>query len=315
MDKKSKIYVAGHRGLVGSAILRALLENGYENLIYRTHAELDLSMQGDVEAFFKKENPEYVFLGAARVGGICANDTYPADFIYGNIMIESNVIHSSYKYGVKKLLFLGSSCIYPRLCPQPIREEYLLTGPLEATNEAYAVAKIAGLEMCKFYKRQYGCNFISAMPTNIYGINDNFDMQNSHVLPARIRAFHEAKVRGLDKVVVWGTGRPRREFLYADDLASALLFLMENYDGESHINIGTGKDIEISGLAGLIADITGFKGVIEYDPSKPDGTPQKLLDVSKITGLGWKYRTSLEEGIRKTYEWYVKNCRQPGESI
>lgn len=306
MEKNSKIYVAGHRGLVGSAIIRRLEAGGYTNLLYRTHRELDLISQASVLSFFEKEKPDYVFLSAAKVGGIQANNTYPADFIYQNLMIETNIIHSAYLAGVKKLLFLGSSCIYPKLCPQPIKEEYLLTSALEPTNEAYAIAKIAGLEMCKFYKRQYGSNFISAMPTNLYGINDNFDLNNSHVLPARLRIFHEAKQAGLKEVVVWGTGKPRREFLYVDDLADALVFLMEHYNGEEHVNVGTGEDLEIGELVSLIAKIVGYQGKIVNDLTKPDGTPQKLLDVSKLTGLGWKYKTGLEEGIRKTYEWYMK---------
>lgn len=307
MDKSSKIYIAGHRGLVGSSILRLLEKEGYKNIIVKTHKELDLTRQADVEDFFKKERPEYVFLSAAKVGGILANSTYPAEFIYQNLAIAINVIHASYLYGVKKLLFLGSSCIYPKLCPQPIKEEYLLSGYLEKTNEAYAIAKIAGLEMTKFYREQYGCDFISAMPTNLYGPNDNFDLKNSHVIPALIRKFHEAKVNNKPQVEIWGTGTPRREFLYIDDLASALLFLMENYSDSTHINVGTGEDISIAELAEFVKKITGYKGEIVYDSSKPDGTPRKLLDVSRIKNMGWQPKYSLEEGLRLTYEWFNKN--------
>lgn len=305
-NKHSKIYVAGHRGMVGSAIVRRLKELGYTNLVYRTSKELDLRRQADVEKFFEEERPEYVFLAAAKVGGILANNTYPADFIYDNLMIETNVIHSAYKYGVKKLLFLGSSCIYPKYAEQPIKEEYLLTGSLEPTNEAYAIAKITGIELCKFYRRQYGCDFISAMPTNLYGPNDNFDLQTSHVLPALIRKFHEAKVRGDKEVVIWGTGKPRREFLYVDDLADACIYLMLNYSDEMHVNIGTGEDIEIRELAEIIKEIVDFEGEIVNDLSKPDGTPRKLLDVSLIHSLGWRHKTGLREGIEKIYEWYLK---------
>ncbi len=307
MDKNSKIYVAGHRGLVGSSILRLLEKEGYKNIIVKTHKELDLTRQKDVEEFFKNEKPEYVFLSAAKVGGILANSTYPADFIYQNLAISMNVIHSSYLYGVKKLLFLGSSCIYPKLCPQPIKEEYLLSGYLEKTNEAYAIAKIAGLEMAKFYREQYGCDFISVMPTNLYGPNDNFDLKNSHVIPALIRKFHEAKINNKPEVEIWGTGSPRREFLYIDDLANALLFLMENYSDSIHINVGTGEDVTIAELAELIKKITGYNGKIVYDTSKPDGTPRKLLDVSRLNSLAWRPKYSLEEGLRLTYEWFNKN--------
>jgi len=306
MDKNSKIYIAGHTGLVGSAILRKLESEGYSKIILKTRKELDLTNQKMVFDFFESERPEYVFVAAAKVGGIHANSTFPAEFIYQNIMIQSNIIHASYLYKVKKLLFLGSSCIYPKLCPQPIKEEYLLSGPLEPTNEAYSIAKIAGLEMCKFYKRQYGCNFISAMPTNLYGINDNFELNTSHALPALIRKFHEAKIQGKEKVTIWGSGKPRREFLYVDDLADALLFLMDNYDEEIHINIGSGKDVEIEELARTIAKIVGFDGDIEHDYTKPDGTPRKLLDVSRINQLGWKYKTELDEGIKLTYDWFTK---------
>jgi len=279
---------------------------GYMNLIARTHAELDLTRQRDVEDFFDKERPEYVFLAAARVGGILANSTYPADFIYSNIVVQSNVIHSSYLFGVKKLLFLGSSCIYPRDCPQPMKEEYLLSGYLEPTNEPYAVAKIAGIKMCQSYNRQYGTNYISVMPTNLYGPNDNFDLQNAHVLPALIRKFHEAKVADQKEVVVWGTGSPRREFLYIEDLADACVFFMNNYNSSEIINIGVGKDISIRELALMVKEIVDYNGELVFDTSKPDGTPRKLLDVSKLSSLGWKAKTSLEEGIKKTYEWYAE---------
>ncbi len=304
MNKDSKIYVAGHRGMVGSAIVRNLQAKGYTNIIGRTSNELNLMRQEEVERFFKEERPDYVFLAAAKVGGIHANNTYPAEFIYNNLMIESNIIHSAYKYGVTKLLFLGSSCIYPKMAPQPIKEEYLLTGPLEPTNEAYAIAKISGIELCKFYRRQYGCDFISAMPTNLYGINDNFDLETSHVLPALIRKFHEAKMNGEKEVVMWGTGKPKREFLYVDDLADACVHLMNNYNDEIHVNVGTGEDVEIRELAQIIKDVIGYKGEIINDLSKPDGTPRKLLDVSLLESTGWKYSTNLEEGVRKVYEWY-----------
>lgn len=308
MEKNSKIYIAGHRGLVGSAIVRALESQGYTNLIYRTHAELDLLDQDKVSKFFEENKPEYVFAAAAKVGGIGGNSKYPADFIYENLQMQNNVIYSSHVHKVKKLLFLGSTCIYPKNPPQPIKEEYLLTGPLEFTNEAYAVAKIAGLMMCKKYKEQYGDNFISAMPTNIYGPGDNFDPETSHVMPALIRRFIEAKKNKAEKVVVWGTGKPYREFLHSDDLASALLFLMEKYDDSEHVNIGVGKDLTIKELAELIKKIVGYEGEIEFDTSKPDGTPRKLLDVSKIMALGWEPKISLEEGIRTTVEWYEKQA-------
>ena len=306
MKKDAKIYVAGHHGLVGSAIVRRLAKAGYGNIIARSSAELDLRRQIDVEEFFTKEKPEYVILAAARVGGIHANHTYPADFIYDNLMIETNTIHAAFVSKVKKLLFLGSSCIYPKLCLQPIKEEYLMTGLLEETNEAYAIAKICGIELCKFYRRQYGCDFISAMPTNLYGINDNFDLKTSHVMPALIRKFHEAKVSGSDNVVLWGTGTPRREFLFVDDLADALLFLMENYSGESHVNIGTGVDLQIKELAQSIRRVVGFEGGIIHDLDKPDGTPQKLLSVDLLHSLGWKHKVDLEDGIRKVYKWYLE---------
>lgn len=306
MNKDSKIYVAGHRGLVGSAIVRNLEERGYTNIIYRTHKELDLTRQVEVEKFFEEEKPEYVFLAAAKVGGIHANNTRPAEFIYDNLMIESNIIHSTYKYGVKKLLFLGSSCIYPKFANQPIKEEYLLTGELEPTNEAYAIAKITGIELCKFYRRQYGCDFISAMPTNLYGINDNFDLETSHVLPALIRKFHEAKINNQEEVVMWGTGKPLREFMYVDDLADALVHLMLNYSDEIHVNMGTGKDLSIGELAQIVKEVVGYEGKIVNDLSKPDGTPRKLLDVSRLEATGWKYKTELREGIEKVYKWYLE---------
>lgn len=307
MNKDSKIYVAGHRGLVGSAIVRNLEERGYTNIICRTHKELDLTRQADVEKFFEEEKPEYVFLAAAKVGGIHANNTRPAEFIYENLMIESNIIHSAYKYGVRKLLFLGSSCIYPKFATQPIKEEYLLTGELEPTNEAYAIAKITGIELCKFYRRQYGCDFISAMPTNLYGINDNFDLETSHVLPALIRKFHEAKINTQEEVVMWGTGKPLREFMYVDDLADALVHLMVNYSDEIHVNMGTGKDLSIGELAQIVKEVVGYEGKIVNDLSKPDGTPRKLLDVSRLEATGWKYKTELREGIEKVYKWYLEN--------
>ncbi|MCC6323940.1 GDP-L-fucose synthase [Candidatus Nomurabacteria bacterium] len=307
MNKDSKIYVAGHNGLVGSAILRELNKNGYNNIITRNHFELDLTSQINVEEFFKIEKPEYVFLAAAKVGGIVANNTYPADFIRDNLIIQTNVIENAYKNGVKKLLFLGSSCIYPKNSTQPIKEEYLLTGELEPTNKAYAVAKIAGIIMCQSYAKQYGANFISVMPTNLYGENDNFDLQNSHVLPAMIRKFDDAIKNNLNEVVLWGTGAPKREFLYVDDLANACVFLMNNYNSPEIINIGTGVDLSILELANMIKEIVGYKGSIIWDSTKPDGTPRKLLDVSKIEVLGWKYTIGLEEGIKRTCGWYKAN--------
>ncbi|MGN6342143.1 MAG: GDP-L-fucose synthase [Ginsengibacter sp.] len=305
MEKNSKIYVAGHRGLVGSAIVRKLQKEGYQNLILRTSAQVDLRDQQAVKDFFEKEKPEYVFMAAAKVGGINANNTYPAEFLYDNLCIQNNVIHQSYRNQVKKLLFLGSSCIYPKNAPQPIKEEYLLSGYLEPTNEAYAIAKIAGVKMCQFYHKQYGCNFISAMPTNLYGPGDNYDLKNSHVLPALLRKFHEAKEKGDATVTVWGTGKPRREFLHADDLAEACLFLMEHYNDPGIINIGVGKDISIGEMAQMIQKISGFTGELVFDTSMPDGTFQKLLDVSKINALGWQPKISFEEGLKKTYEEYV----------
>ncbi|MHB0976067.1 MAG: GDP-L-fucose synthase [Candidatus Aquicultorales bacterium] len=306
MERDAKIYVAGHTGLVGSAILRRLGKAGFANIVTRTSKDLDLRDCRAVDDYLRDERPEYVFLAAAKVGGILANDTYPADFIRDNLAIQTNVIHSAYKYGVKKLLFLGSSCIYPKMCPQPMKEEHLLAGALEPTNEPYAVAKIAGIIMCRSYNRQYGTNFVSVMPTNLYGPNDNYDLRNSHVLPALIRKFHEAKLSGGSSVAVWGSGKPRREFLHVDDLADACLFLMERYDGGDLVNIGTGQDLTINELAGLIKNVVGFEGGIEFDASKPDGTPRKLLDVSKLTALGWSPKIGLEEGVRQTYEAYVE---------
>ncbi|NOZ24820.1 MAG: GDP-L-fucose synthase [Nitrospirae bacterium] len=316
MDSSSRIYVAGHRGLVGSAIVRRLRAGGYREIITRTHAELDLTRQAEVEEFFERERPEYVFLAAAKVGGIVANNTYPAEFIHTNLMIQTSVLHASYLSGVRKLLFLGSSCIYPKFAPQPMKEEYLLTGELEPTNEPYAVAKIAGIKMCQAYNRQYGTNFISAMPTNLYGPNDNFDLETSHVLPAMIRKFHEAGSAGRP-VVLWGSGSPRREFLHVDDLADACVFLMENHDvradsGPDLINIGTGKDITIRELAELIRETVGFDGPVQWDSSRPDGTPRKLLDVSRMRALGWEPKISLRQGIEQTYDWYLRNAAHAG---
>lgn len=309
MNKNSKIYVAGHRGLVGSAIVRNLQEKGFNNIICRTHKELDLTNQNEVRKFFEEERPEYVFLAAAKVGGIHANNTYPADFIYENLMIQNNVIKAAHDFEVKKLLFLGSTCIYPKMAPQPIKEDYLLTGSLEETNEAYAVAKIAGLEMCKFFKRQYGDNFISCMPTNLYGPNDNFDLKNSHVLPALIRKFHEAKVNNSEVVEVWGTGNPLREFLYVDDMADACVFLMENYDGEQHVNIGTGVEVSIRELAETVKEVVGFEGELVFNTDMPDGTPRKLTTVDKLNGLGWKHNIELREGIKLAYNWFLENYK------
>jgi GDP-L-fucose synthase len=307
MEKTSKIYVAGHRGMVGSAIYRKLQQEGYTHIITKTSKELDLRNQSDVEKFFENHQPEYVFLAAAKVGGILANNTYRAEFLYDNLMIQSNVIHASYKYGVKKLLFLGSSCIYPKLCPQPMKEEYLLSGYLEPTNEPYAIAKITGIKMCEAYRDQYGCNFISAMPTNLYGPNDNYDLNNSHVIPALIRKFHEAKINHQKEVIVWGTGTPRRELMHVDDLADACLFLMKNYNEKKFVNVGTGKDISIAELAELIKKIVGYEGKITFDTTKPDGTPRKLLDLTYLHSLGWKHHIELEEGIALTYEDFLKN--------
>ncbi|MBI2100050.1 MAG: GDP-L-fucose synthase [Candidatus Vogelbacteria bacterium] len=307
MKKSEKIFVAGHRGLVGSAILRTLQAEGYANLVTRTRAELDLSDSRAVQQFFAREKPDYVFLAAAKVGGIQANNTYPADFIYQNLIIQSNVINQSYAHRVKKLLFLGSSCIYPKLAPQPLKEKSFMTGPLEPTNESYAIAKIAGISMCQSYNRQYGTNFISAMPTNLYGPYDNFDLENSHVLPALIRKFHDAKQTRADEVILWGSGKPKREFLHVNDLARACLFLMENYNDSEIINIGTGEDLSISELAEKIKNVVGYGGKIIWDPSKPDGTPRKLLDVSKINKLGWGPKITLGDGLAETYQWYHEN--------
>jgi GDP-L-fucose synthase len=304
MEKNAKIYVAGHRGLMGSAIVRNLREKGYNNFILKTHNELDLIRQKEVEEFFEQEKPEYIFIAAAKVGGIQANDTFPAEYIYNNLMIEANIIHSAYKYKVKKLLFLASSCIYPKIVPQPIKEEYLLTGSLEATNEAYAIAKITGIELCKFYRRQYSCDFISVMPTSLYGINDNFDLETSHVMPALIRKFHEAKINGDKQVVMWGTGKPRREFLNVEDCADACVHLMNSYSDEIHVNVGTGEDLEIGELARMIKKIVGYEGEIINDTSKPDGTPRKLLNVELLSSTGWRYKVELEDGIRRVYKWY-----------
>ena len=307
MEKNSRVYIAGHRGLVGSAIVRNLEAKGFTNIITRTHKELDLTNQADVRRFFEEEKPEYVFLAAAKVGGIHANNTYPADFIYDNLMIQNNVIKAAHDFGVTKLLFLGSTCIYPKMAPQPIREEYLLTGALEETNEAYAVAKIAGLEMCKFFKRQYGDNFISCMPTNLYGPNDNFDLKSSHVLPALIRKFHE--VNGAETVEIWGTGTPLREFIYVDDMAAACVFLMENYDGEQHVNIGTGEEVSIRQLAETVREVVGFEGELVFNTDMPDGTPRKLTTVDKLHELGFMHKVSLNEGIRMAYGWFLENYK------
>ena len=310
MEKNSKIYVAGHRGLVGSAIVRELQKKGYTNIIGKTHKELDLMDSMAVENFFEEEKPEYVFLAAAKVGGIYANSTYPADFIYQNLQIQNNVIGSAHKYGVKKLMFLGSSCIYPKMCPQPIKEEYLLSGYLEETNEAYALAKISGLKMCQYFNKQYGTNYISVMPTNLYGPYDNFHPENSHVMPALIRRFHEAKVNNAKEVVVWGSGTPLREFLYSEDMADACIYLMENYEGNDFFNIGTGKEITIKGLAELIKEVVGYEGEIVWDSTKPDGTPRKLLDVSRLEKAGWKYKMELKDGIKEAYKWFIENVDQ-----
>jgi GDP-L-fucose synthase len=309
--ENSRIYVAGHRGLAGSAIHRRLLRGGFTNLIVRNRGDLDLRDQQSVDSFFAEQRPEFVFLAAAKVGGILANSTYPAEFIYENLAVQNNVIHSAWKHGTTKLVFLGSSCIYPKLAPQPMREEHLLTGPLEPTNQWYAIAKIAGIKMVQAYRRQYGFNAISLMPTNLYGPGDNFDLQSSHVLPALIRKFHEARLNGSPQVVVWGTGSPRREFLHVDDLADAAVFLMLNYDDGEIVNVGTGVDATIRELAEMVARATGYKGDIVFDTSKPDGTPRKLLDVSKLTALGWKSSVPLEAGIAQAYEWYVGHAIVP----
>ena len=307
MDKHSKIYVAGHNGMVGSAIVRKLQREGFTNILTVSSKELNLIQQQEVNDWFETNKPDYVFIAAARVGGIYANNTYRADFLYQNLMIECNTIHASFVNNVKKLLFLGSTCIYPKMAPQPLKEEYLLSGELEQTNEPYAIAKIAGIKLCESYKRQYGCNFISAMPTNMYGPNDNYDLNNSHVLPALIRKFHEAKMNNVPEVVMWGTGSPYREFLHADDLADALFFLMENYEGEAFVNCGSGVEITIKDLALLVKEIVGYEGTIVHDTSKPDGTPRKLTDVSKIHALGWKHRIGLREGIQQVYKEFSEN--------
>ena len=308
MNKEAKIFVAGHRGLVGSAIVRNLEKKGYTNIIKRTHHELDLTNQADVRDFFEEEQPEYVVLAAAKVGGINANNTTPADFIYENSQIQCNVIKCAHDFHVKKLLFLGSTCIYPKMAPQPIPEDALLTGPLEATNEAYAIAKISGLEMCKFFKRQFGDDFISCMPTNLYGPNDNYDLSTSHVMPAMIRKFHEAKVSNAPHVELWGSGTPLREFLYVDDMADACVFLLEHYSGEQHVNIGTGVEVTIKELAETVQRIVEYKGTIVWNKEMPDGTPRKLTGVTKLHALGWKHQVDLEEGIKMAYNWYVENC-------
>ncbi|MHA8087541.1 GDP-L-fucose synthase [Aquirufa sp. Wall-65K1] len=307
MEKEAKIYVAGHRGMVGSSIVRQLHAQGFTNTIQRTSSELDLKNQAAVNDFFAQEKPDYVFLAAAKVGGIVANNTYRADFLYENLAIQNHVIHASFVHKVKKLMFLGSSCIYPKLAPQPLEESYLLSGFLEPTNEPYAIAKIAGIKMCEAYRAQYGCQFISVMPTNLYGINDNYDLENSHVLPAMIRKFHEAKLRGDLSISLWGTGSPKREFLYADDLAKACLYLMEHYNQSEFINIGTGEDVSILELAEMVKKVIGFEGSIHWDTSRPDGTPRKLMDVSKLHALGWKHEIELEEGIRLAYQDFLQN--------
>lgn len=307
MKKDAKIYVAGHRGLVGSAIVRNLAKQGFSNIIAKTRQELNLLDAQSVAGFFKTEKPEYVFLAAAKVGGIMANKTHPAEFIYENLMVQNNIIHNAHAYGITKLVFLGSSCIYPKLAPQPIKEECFLTGPLEPTNEAYAVAKIAGITMCQSYHRQYGSNFISVMPTNLYGPQDNFDLAEAHVLPAMLRRFHEAKLQKAPQVTLWGTGSAKREFLHVDDVADACVFLMNTYDSAAIINIGTGEDISIRELAGKIKDIVGYQGTLLWDATKPDGTPRKLLDVSRLHNLGWKHAVLFDEGIASTYEWFKKN--------
>lgn len=308
LKKDDKIYVAGHRGLVGSAIVRNLQEKGYRNIIGRTHSEMDLTSQAEVRAFFEKERPDAVILAAAKVGGIHANETAPADFAYENLQIQCNVIHCCHQYQVKKLLFLGSTCIYPRMAPQPIPEDALLTGPLEETNEAYAIAKIAGLEMCKFYKRQYGDDFISCMPTNLYGPHDNYDLEGSHVMPAMIRKFHEAKQAGAATVELWGTGSPLREFLYVDDMADACVFLLEQYNGEQHVNIGTGKEVTIRELAETVKRVVGYQGEIVWNKDMPDGTPRKLTNVEKLHELGWTHKVELEEGVALAYQWFKENA-------
>ncbi|CAN6687937.1 unnamed protein product [Malus baccata var. baccata] len=309
-DKSAKVFVAGHRGLVGSAIVRKLHALGFTNLVLRTHAELDLTRQADVESFFAAEKPQFLILAAAKVGGIHANNTYPADFIAVNLQIQTNVIDAAYRFGVKKLLFLGSSCIYPKFAPQPIPENALLTGPLEPTNEWYAIAKIAGIKMCQAYRIQYSWDAISGMPTNLYGPHDNFHPENSHVLPALMRRFHEAKVKGAEEVVVWGTGSPLREFLHVDDLADGVVFMMDSYSGLEHVNVGSGKEVTIKELAELVKEVVGFEGRLVWDSTKPDGTPRKLMDSSKLAGLGWTPRISLKDGLVDTYSWYLENVKQ-----
>ena len=310
MNKHDKIYVAGHRGMVGSAIVRKLEKEGYQNIVVRTSAELDLRNQEAVAEFFQQERPDYVFLAAAKVGGIMANNVYRAEFLYDNLQIQNNAIHNAYLAGVKKLMFLGSSCIYPKMAPQPLKEDYLLTGPLEYTNEPYAIAKITGIKMCENYRKQYGCNFISVMPTNLYGPNDNYDLNNSHVLPAMIRKFHEAKIEDKPSVELWGTGSPLREFLHADDLAAACIYLMKNYDEEQFINIGVGEDISIKNLAELIKDIVGYEGTINWNTDKPDGTPRKLMDVSRLHNMGWRHRYTLAEGIKQAYQDFLTKIEE-----
>jgi len=313
MNKEDKIYIAGHRGLVGSAILRNLENSGYNNFVLRTSKELNLTSQADVNQFFETEKPDYVFLSAAKVGGILANDTYPADFIRDNLLIQTNVIDAAYRNNAKKLLFLGSSCIYPKFAPQPMKEEHLLTGELEPTNEWYAIAKIAGIKMCQAYKKQYGFNAISIMPTNLYGPGDNFNLENSHVMPALMRKFHDAKINKLPQVEVWGTGMPKREFLHVDDMADASVYLMNNYDGFDFVNVGVGEDVTISELAETVKQVVGYNGELTFDRSKPDGTPRKLLDVTKLSEAGWNSKINLYEGISNTYEWFInniENCRQ-----
>jgi len=313
MEKSVKIYVAGHRGMVGSAIVRKLEQEGFKNIIQRSSSELDLRNQQEVNEFFAKEKPDYVFLAAAKVGGIVANNTYRAEFLYDNLMIESNIIHAAYIQKVKKLLFLGSSCIYPKLAPQPLREEYLLTGLLEHTNEGYAVAKIAGIKLCEAYRDQYGCNFISAMPTNLYGQGDNYHPQNAHVIPSLIRRFHEAKINEAPVVTIWGSGSPLREFMYSDDVADACFFLMESYNDKMFVNIGTGEDLTIKDLAMQIKDVVGYKGEITFDTSKPDGTPRKLMDSGRLHSMGWKHKTSLAEGLRKAYQFFKQEVKDVAE--
>jgi len=315
MNLTDKIYVAGHRGLVGSAVIRALKKKGFTNLIYKTSKELDLRNQADVEFFFKNEQPQYVFLVAGKVGGIVANNTYRADFLYDNLLIVANIVHAAYKNKVTKLLFTGSSCIYPKLAPQPIKEEYLLTGELEHTNEPYAIAKIAGIKLCETYREQYGADFISVMPTNMYGINDNYHPENSHVLPALIRRFHEAKMAELKEVTIWGSGKPKREFLNADDLADACLFLMDKYNEKSIINVGCGEDISIKELAELVKEVTGFAGELVFDTTKPDGTPRKLLDVSKLHNLGWHHKITLKEGLKTAYQDFLMKQQEPSLAL